>query len=441
MAARRYMILILIAGLLGVALVGYVQLIERRSISPWLFDFANFYLSAKSLDEGRDIYRPLSVEELGPPPVELEFPRETFRPNLNMPFVAELLWPLVHTDLTTALLIWTVLSVGFVLVSAWMLAGELTSTKGSAHFYRWMIAGILAIFLLAYYPSLANASLGQFGQVLLVVLTGAWLAARRGDDRLAGMLFGLALVLKPFTGIVLLILPWLRRWNLMRWYIATFAAITLFSAIAVGPGAFLRYAAALEKVDWYGMGWNASLLAPLSVLFGAAKIPGWFPQPWLAKVIWIAGSAMLYAALVLPVRKLEDPRQGLDLGVGGAMPLMLLVSPLGWLYYFPIIWITVAAVFLATKSLASRWCWRILAIAALVLTGLPYSFGDTMDTGESLDTLLTTSGDTAALLATFAVVVGSAWHLSRYKRSAKSIPDPRMAPLFRMRAECKKVRI
>jgi alpha-1,2-mannosyltransferase len=423
MTARRYLILILIAGLLGVALVGYVQFVQQRSNSPWLLDFAKFYLSAEALDEGRDIYRTVPVEELGPLPVELDFTRDTLHPNLNMPFVTVLLWPFAHTDLSTAIRIWTVLSVGFVLVSAWMLAGELTSTKGPAHFRRWMVAGVMAIFLLAYFPSLANASLGQFGQVLLAILTSAWLAARRGHDRLAGTLFGLALALKPFTGLFLLILPWLSRLCLLRWYIATFAALTLFSAIVVGPDSLLRYAATLQKVDWYGTGWNASLLAPLSVLFGGNMIPGWFDHPWLARLIWLTSSAMLYAALVLPLRMLKDPRQGIDVAVAGVIPLMLLVSPLGWLYYFPVVWIAVAAVFVATRSLTSRRRWRLLAVATLVFTGFPYPSVLTKDAGESLGSLLATTADTASLLVIFAIVVGAAWRISRCANALENSMD------------------
>ena len=413
MAARQYLILILIAVLLSVGFAGYARFVQQRSISPWLLDFTKFYLSAQALDEGRNIYRAIPVDELGPLPLKLDYSRETLHPNLNMPFVTVLLWPFAHAHLSTAILMWTILSSGFVLVSAWMLAGELAPSAKPLEFRRWMSAGLLAILLLAYYPSLANAALGQFGQVLLVILSAAWVSARRGHDRLAGMLFGLALALKPFTGLFLLTLPWLRRWRLLWWDLATFATLTLVSAVFVGPGSFLRYGAMLQNVNWYGSGWNASLMAPLSVLFGGNEDPGWFDHPWLARLIWFICSALLFIVLVAPIRKLEDPRHKLDLAVGGVMPLMLLISPLGWLYYFPVIWITIVAIFIATRPIAGRLRWRLAAIGALIFSGLPYPFVLTMDAGQSLGSLLGTTADTASLLLIFAILVGAAWRLSR----------------------------
>ena len=58
------------------------------------------------------------------------------------------------------------------------------------------------------------------------------------------------------------------------------------------------------------------------------------------------------------------------MALGGAMPLTLFMSPLGWLYYFPAIWISVAAIFVATRRLATRQRWPIAATGSLVFSGL-----------------------------------------------------------------------
>jgi len=295
-------------------------------------------------------------------------------------------------------------------------------TKGPAEFHRWMTAGLLALALSVNYPSLANAAFGQFGQVLLAVLAGAWLAARQGHDRLAGFLFGVALALKPFTGLLLLIFPLLRRWRLLRWYGGTFVVLTLAGILVAGPDTLFRYVEVLGEVNWHASGWNASLMAPLTVLFGGGEAPGWSHQPWLAKLIWIAASAVLYAAFVAPIRRIADRQQQLDLAVAGAMPLMLLMSPLGWLYYFPVMWMAAAAIFAATRSFDARRPWRISAVGALVLSGLPYPFVLAKDAGISFGTFLVLSADTGALVVTFAVAVGTAWHVARFSREPNKQP-------------------
>ena len=193
---------------------------------------------------------------------------------------------------------WSVLTIGCVLASAALLGSQLAASHSPSPFHRWMASGLIAILMLVSFPTWAGAALGQIGLLLLLTLCGAWLAARSGHDRLSGMLFGVALSIKPFTGVFLLVLPWLGRWRLLGWYAGTFAALSLLGAIAAGPGSYLRYLSALHEVNWYAFGWNASLMAPLSVLLGGGEAPGWLDYPRLAKPISIACGVLLYAVLV-----------------------------------------------------------------------------------------------------------------------------------------------
>ena len=412
MTVRRFLIFSLILGVGILVLLGYAELVKARSSVPWLSDFAKFHLSAQALSQGQDIYQPIPLDRLGPLPVDANPTPQELHPNLNMPFVTIVFSPFVFTDISNGMAIWTALSVAFVLVSAWLMGSEIAAVNALPSAFRWMLSGAIANLLLIYYPSWTNAALGQLGHLLLIVLCGAWLAARRGRDRLAGILFGVALALKPFTGVFLLILPWLCRWRLLQWYIACFLALTLVSAAVAGPTSFLRYLAVLQEVDWYGFGWNASLLAPLSILLGADANSEWLHYPWMATFLFAICSIMLYVALLHQIRKLADPTTRLDLAVAGGMPLMLLASPLGWIYYFPLIWITAAAILMAVKPLKSQVIWWLTAIAMLVLCGLPFPFVNSKDAGQSLGSLLGTSLDTAALLIAYAVVVGAAWRLN-----------------------------
>lgn len=409
---RRALITIGIVSLICAVLGVYANVIAIRADKPWSHDFSKFYVSAQSLRSGADIYLEVPMDHFGPLPAEIEFEQEYLHPNLNMPVVALLFWPFSLGSVTAGMTAWTILSIGLVLASAALLGNQLATSHGLSPFHRWTVSGLLAFFMFLHFPTLAGVSLGQLGQLLLFVLCGAWLAARRGDDRLAGALFGIALAMKPFTGVFLLMLPWLGRWRLLGWYAGTFAALTLLGAVTAGPGSYLSFLSALQQVDWYAYGWNASLMAPLSILLGGGDIPGWLDYPRLAKPISVAIAALMYALLVAGIRRVGDTKRRLDLAVAGAIPLMLLASPLGWLYYFPLMWILAAAAVEAVRPLSSRWVWWLSAVFVLILSGLPYPFVTSRDAGESLETLLATSADTMALLIAFGFVLAVAWRVS-----------------------------
>ena len=415
---RRALILIGIAGLLGAVLSGYGSLVAFRADKPWLLDFPKLYISAQSLRSGGDIYHVVPIDHFGPLPEGIEPGPDYLHPNLNMPVVALLFWPFSLGSLAAGMTAWSMLAIGFVLASAALLGNQFAASHGLSRFHRWMASGLLTILMLAYFPTWASAALGQLGQLLLLVLCGAWLAARKGHDRLAGALFGIALAMKPFTGVFLLLLPWLGRWRLSRWYAGTFAALCLLGAAAAGPASYFRYLSALQEVNWYASGWNASLMAPLSVLLGGGEAPGWLGYPQLAKPISIVCAVLLYAALVARVRRIEDPATGLDIAVAGAIPLMLLASPLGWLYYFSLMWIAAAAVVEAVRPLPSRWIRWLSSAVVLILCGLPYPFVISREAGASLQSLLVTSADTAALLLAFAFVLAAAWRVSAPPQAA-----------------------
>ena len=420
MILRRSLILIAIAGLLGAVLSGYASLVAFRADKPWLLDFAKFYISAQALGSGGDIYRVVPIEHFGPLPDGINPTREHLHPNLNMPVVALLFWPFSHFGVTDGMAAWSLLSIGFAVASAGLLGSHLAASHGLPAFHRLMFSGVLAVLVLIYFPTWASAALGQLGQLLLLILCGAWIAARYGQDRLAGVLLGIALALKPFTGLFLLILPWLGRWRLMAWYAGSFAALALLGAVAAGPESYLRYLDALREVNWYASGWNASLTAPLSVLLGGGDAPGWADYPMLAKGASLGITAALYALLVVRLRRIEEPKARCDLAVAGAIPLMLLGSPLGWIYYFPLIWIAAAGVVEAVRPLPSRWVWWLSAAAVLALCGLPFPFAKSSEAGESLQSLLVTSADTMALLVAFAFVLAAAWRVSAQPQPARA---------------------
>lgn len=408
--------------ILGIVLFYYVTLVESRNQLPWKLDFAKFHISATALIDGGNIYRRVPADYFGPLGADAEDAPAMLHPNLNMPFVVVLLSPFGLLDLDTGMRVWTWLSISFLMAAACLLGREIGSLPGLHTLPPWVVVGILTIFLLVYYPNWINAALGQLGQLLLLVVSAAWISARRGRDRVAGLLFGLALTLKPFTGIFLLLLPWLGRWRITAWCIASAVTFAGIAAMITGPESYLHYLAGLREVDWHANGWNASLMAPLTVFTGGSG-PGALDIPSLRPPIWIAVSGALYAILVVALRKIACDRTRLDIAVAGAVPLMLLISPLGWLYYLSLIWITAIALMLATADLSHRAWWRGGTVLILIVCGLPFPFVMANKAGRSYETMLTTSADTMALLIAFLFVVAAAraLHRGEYKPGYVSI--------------------
>jgi hypothetical protein len=410
---HRILMILFMLATLSAFCFGYGLAAVERGKSLAFLDFTKFYLSAQAFLEGDDIYKAIDLEELGSLPEGLKVDQDKIHANLNMPIVTLIFLPFLATTISAGMVMWVAVSIGFIFISAWLFGDELIRKGNLPRHMHWMIAGFIAILLLLYFPTFAGAILGQLGQLLLLILCGAWIAARRGHNRVGGVLFGVALSLKPFTGIFLIVLPWLRRWDLMRWYIGSFAAISVLGAIVFGPRIYLRYLSVLQEVDWYGFGWNASFMGTLSILFGGNAESHWLDLPRLAQLVSVALSLALYLQLVNWVCRTGDPTVRLDVAVAGSIPLMLLASPLGWLYYFPTLWITAFAVVLAAWTLRSRVLWWALTLTLLVLSGIPQEFVSSADSGKSLWMVLKTSRDTGTLLAAIALVAGVAWRLNK----------------------------
>src|SRR5262249_49806423 len=85
----------------------------------------------------------------------------------------------------------------------------------------WLIVTLMLLFSFPLREQMYN---GQLNPVLLLSITGAWIAARRERDGLAGVLLGVAAAMKLFP-IFLFIAPALRR----RWSTLVAGAITTSS--------------------------------------------------------------------------------------------------------------------------------------------------------------------------------------------------------------------
>jgi alpha-1,2-mannosyltransferase len=265
--------------------------------------------------------------------------------DLNPPAAGVLFAPLAWFAPSTAFLVWTFVNIVVSAWAVWRIARTLE--------VPWPLIAIATALLTG---SLVTLRMGQLSGLLFAVVTAAWLADRRGSARTAGLLLGIAIAFKPFLGMF--VVGWLvmRRWTAA---IAALIAITAVSMIGLVFGAerYVEWARLLRSIDWYSEPMNASFR-------GLVASQGW--------PLWVSGicSAAVALATVVAVR-----RAPIDAAWLALLASSILLSPLGWVYYTPLL--VGPAVAVGVQSARAR---PLLIIGTLCLMSpyppiLPWIFG------------------------------------------------------------------
>lgn len=283
-------------------------------------DFMTFRASGAALLSGGDIYAVVPPQDA---------------PNLNPPFAALLFVPLAAVSTSAALVIWASCIVASLVGAAAVISRTLQQPFMA-------IAPVAAVL----HPTLVAVAIGQMGIPLLLILTLAWSAERRQAARLTGLAIGLAVALKVFVAVLLVSLCIRREWRALAW-------------TAVGAGIALAVGATVTGMDGYRE-WVLALRAPHDVAFPLnASLLGLIRRrvadPGLANAIWLGGAMALGVVVVALLWRVRDD---VDRSWGIALAAALLLSPLGWIYYLPIL----TPVLLALWTRGSR-----MAFVALIL--------------------------------------------------------------------------
>lgn len=337
-AGRRQRILTLgQAVLLAAVVLGFYlrPLLERSDNVP--VDFTLFYASARALQLGENPYGPVPAELVARLPASVTTLLTAANPNLNPPLVAWLFIPLTALPLAQAYLLWGVLSIMAGLAAGWVIWHALFPRNPSRVLTIWLV-------LFCYYPTFVAIRLGQLTMLIFLMLALAWWAERSRRPVVAGVFVGIALSIKLFLALLLIYYLIRRRMRLIVAAVPAAVVAALLGLLASGVTVHSAYVAVLRNVAWAGANWNASFAGFFGRLFGGAGTPAWVDSPWLAQLLTYSASAAALAALAW----LTWPRRVTpgghrfctdDLGMGFALVLALLLSPLGWMYYFPMLFI------------------------------------------------------------------------------------------------------
>jgi Glycosyltransferase family 87 len=332
----------------------YFEVGQNAAKRPVSSDFYKFYLSALRLQQGYSMYwqvppklrrgdpchrdtPPAQVHFSHPDPGPLNLGGESpcLGPNLNPPIFMTIIQPLAQLPYELAWWVWAAFSIGSALLSAWFL----TVGLGEVSREKLLPSASAALMLLAFYPTLANFTLGQVGALMLLLLTLTWRSGAKGHQLWSGFWLGLVIGLKPFF-IVLLPALWAsRKWRASLMALGTALSLSAMGALIYGIAEYKNYMEVGRNISWYGTNWNGSWFGFFDRYFISRQ-----EGDWPATLPWSRGCAILCATVTFVVclelirrRYRNDQASDWNAIMAMSLPMSLLITPLGWSYYLPIV--------------------------------------------------------------------------------------------------------
>jgi len=244
--------------------------------------------------------------------------------NLNPPVVSLLFLPLAHLDQRSAYYLFVLPQF---LLALFVWRRFITHMFGTHPALK--PAATLA--LAGFFPVMAGMMIGQVGLLLFTLLLLGWMALEKGNDRQAALWLGLALLLKLFVGLVFIWLALSRRWRVLFGASALYVAGMALTLAYFGLEEHKAWLQAVKAMPFVAMTWNASLDGLIYRYLGGGPVMAIFNMPILA--FFIRSMAIVVTAMLL-IWLARRPHS-FALGFALCLPLMLLLTPLGWIYYFP----------------------------------------------------------------------------------------------------------
>lgn len=366
--------------MLGVVWVYFGMLREMSAIKE-ATDFYKFYLSAERLHDGKGMYwlmPPRSAEGdpchpsgqkegLSEGWVKDAYPESEgcLHTNLNPPFFNLLIYPLSLVSYEFAWWFWVGLSVASVFASMFVINGA----YGNG--FERSVLTIAGLFCC--YPLYVSFEYGQVTMILMFILVLGWRCMRGGMEFSAGFLLGLAASIKPFTALFLIGLLCFKSWRAVLAFVSVGVLAILAGAALDGWHSYTYYFRVISDVTWLSASWNASIAGFFYRFLGGSDNVPWMSLPivrtflvWLLNVV-VAG---FFVVLMWRVKGWGVKLRG-DIFFAAAVPSMLLLSPLGWLYYFPLLLFSVVYVWSASDFVGNGRVAKWLIVSAVVLVSVP----------------------------------------------------------------------
>ncbi len=354
--------------LCGLMLVNQVFTASRE-----MSDFCQDYTAARRLTQGIPVYLPLrcwSDSGIVHVPAPLEY-------DAHPPPSILLIWPLSLLPMVPAAALWGLISLAAYLTSGFLLLRAL-GWRSLRNFALFVVGSLF------WQPFIYSQTLQNTGQMLLVLLVGAWLLERRNAGW-AGALIGLAGLLRVWPAVLLLVALIQHRWRLFWSGITTLLLGTIVTTLAMGPGAYAAYLGPVRASElyWIPTEGNISLVSAVVRPLTGYRDPPLVLSPLVSGVGLeqaallgqILAGILLVAALVLlwwcGRRAPGEPVNLLSQGL--MVTVLLLIFPLTWLWELILLLLPLTTIILALRQLPRpprRW-FALVALGLLPQLG-PY---------------------------------------------------------------------
>jgi hypothetical protein len=226
-----------------------------------------------------------------------------------------------------ALIIWAVFSFILGIIGAFIVIYYAFSSSflKKNRVYVWL-------FYFAFFPSVINIISLQFGSILLFFIMLGYYFYLNNRHYLAGLCWGIIIAVKLFPALLFCYVVQQKRFKVFWTMLFTLVIAFLIPLWMYGPIIYKQYYAMMKGVLWYGDNWNASIYGFLFRLFVDTKylnlIEGKLLYVFLFLLLFLG-----YVRTLGPKENNPPNHQPFCL----TLVMMLLMSPLGWAYYFPLL--------------------------------------------------------------------------------------------------------
>ncbi|HEU5200507.1 MAG TPA: glycosyltransferase family 87 protein [Ktedonobacterales bacterium] len=347
-----------------IALCLLVFVLRVLALPGKLSDFCRDYVSVHYFLAGQPVYEPLHcLAQFMYVPAPIEY-------DAHPPFSILFFLPFSLPPFVPAQLLWAMFSLLAYLAAGYLLLREVG-------WFSWRGVAAFLLLSIVWQPADTALEAQNVMQVLFLLLVAAWVAEKRGHPRWAGVLLGVAALLKVWPAFMVLGALVLRRWQVVFAGVGTVLAGTALSLIIVGPAAYVAYLGPVQANEqfWVPITGNASLI-------GAITRP-LVRYDTLAPVVsgWTLNSALLLAEainvcvvgviLFLLWRWYQPGKQASWLLCQALLlTAALLVFPLTMFFTLIALLLIAASLILALRAFPRppRWWYAVVVLSALPLT-------------------------------------------------------------------------
>jgi Glycosyltransferase family 87 len=331
---RRRLNYFSILTILSCALIGsYFYLLQPLRAGIFMTDYGKFYQSARCFLLKKPVYDPFVLKI---DPSQSTAGRASFKtgPNLNPPFFIALTAPLGNLSYRQSFYIWSLVSILCGVLSIVLVLKHLNAQISKLGYW----ISLLTFF--TYFPTFSCLHYGQTTLFLLLLLVSAWLAARQKKITASAIILGITLNIKLFIGLFAFYFLILKQWRALSWFMMSAFICSAVAWALVGSDAYATYMQIFHKITWFSSSWNISLYGLLARLLGhgeknVALIPS-TPEDFNLVYGLLVG-LILSIVFYLVRKQIHNEALKIDLHFSIITIALLLISPLTWIYYLPLL--------------------------------------------------------------------------------------------------------